>query len=316
MRKFAFTAAIYVASIASGHAAELTTPLFAGISIGIPQGIAPPPGLYFGSTELFYSAPRVDGNGNKANTHLSFAETSESLLLSTDQKILGARYYAFASQSVEQSTLYIRGAATSTVSGAFNPYLQPLGLSWALSDRLFVSSGAGVFLPVGSYTVTQRHIANGFTTIQPIFAVSYVYQGVNLTASSRLDLNFANQRTNYKSGDLFGVDFTAAKSFGAFTAGVGGYYVDQYRNDVQNGVIVAATIARSTGNKVKELGLGPYFSYDFKRFAVSAWYDHDVMARNFSRTDVAWVRLSIPIGNPFGPTKAVAPAAIPDEKRP
>ena len=295
------------------HAVESVAPLFAGLSIGLPQGVTPPPGVYYSNTAIILSGYRVDGSGNKGVSRTSLAEDASSILVATPFTILGGRYSFIVAKAMETTSIWTSAGQSSPSSGAFNTYIAPIDLGYKLTDDLSVRIGAGVFLPDGNYNSVYRHTSNGYATIQPTLGLTYLKNGYSFTAYTRFNINFENPNTNYKSGNLFNVELTATKSFGPLTIGPAAYLTDQYGNDVRNGLIVPATATNSIGNKEFQVAVGSYLSYDFKSFALSATFMQDVMARNYSRNTSGFLRISLPLGNPFGPTRAVAPAQIQPE---
>ena len=284
------------------EAAELTTPLFGGITIGIPAGEAAPPGVYLSTRTFYYKGSFVDGNGRNTGTDFRLGVVSPLLLLSTDYKILGGTYYAFAAQPLKHTDISSSNTTDSSHYGTFNTILSPINLSWDFGHGFYVSLGTTVYLPDGTYSLNGAKLANGFTSVEESLGVTYRKDGYALTAYTSFDFNGNNNTSNYRSGNLVGTDLTATKTIGNLTFGVGGYLINQYHNDVQNGLIVPSSSFNGVGNRYREYALGPYLGYNFKIVNVSAWYTQDVYARNTTKAGTGWLRFVVPLGNPFSAT--------------
>ena len=282
--------------------------LLPGVTVGLPAGAAPPPGLYFGQTSLYFSGPLVNGAGARTGVSISFEETISTLLVQPNISILGGQYYAFGALTLQHNDTNVLGT-TTTANGFFNPIISPLNISWALGHGFFVSTGIGFYLPVGDYSSRRTHVANNFSTFQPSLGLTYLDNGINLTANVLLNVNLPNSVTNYDSGSLFGIDYTATKSIGKFTFGLNGYTIHQFQNDRRNGLVVGTGV--SYGNRLDDIALGPYLAYDFGPVSVSAWYDHEVFTRNSVHSDIVWAKLAVPLGDPFSPATPVTPSALP-----
>lgn len=293
------------------NAEESVTPLLAGVTIGIPAGAAPPPGLYSSETFLYLRGPAFNGAGQKTNLTLTEFEVSQSFLLSTSYKILGGQYYAFAIQPLKSIDSGTPGSFNSRV-GAFNTILSPLNLSWDLGKGFYASYGQNYYIPDGTYSFSGPRVALGFFSFEQAFALTYLKDGYNVTANTNLDINASNPTTNYRSGDVFGIDFTATKAFGNFNIGIGGYYVDQFQDDKLNGLTVGQSPYNGVGNRWHEAALGPYLSYNFGKVTVQAWYTQDVYAVNTIKIGTGWLRLSVPLGDPLATSTPVPRPALPN----
>ncbi|MFT3732133.1 MAG: transporter [Hyphomicrobium sp.] len=293
---FVSVAAIYASEPV--HATEGVTPLLGGVTIGVPAGAAPPPGLYSSTTLFYLQGDLKNGSGQKTPLKLNEIEVSETLLLSTSLEMFGGQLYGYIVQPYKGVTKEI-GGTKDWQSGAFNTIVSPVNLSWNLGGGYFFSAGAAFYLPNGTYSPTGTKAANGYFTFEPTAAITYLKDGYHFTANAVLDINSENSDTNYKSGNDFGIDFTATKAFGNWSLGAGGYVVQQFENDKVNGQVVPASSFNGRGNKWSEIGIGPYASYNFGDFQVSAWATFDVLAKNTISSNIGWVRLSVPLGNPL-----------------
>ncbi|VUD69995.1 hypothetical protein MET9862_00556 [Methylobacterium symbioticum] len=299
----------------AASAAEFATPVLPGATSGIPVGAAAPAGIYVSLTNYYWQSRLTNNAGQDNPLRVNVFETIPTFLVVPGVKLLGADYSFLVSQGVSTSSNNIFGRKTGAV-GAFNTFLSPLNLSWALTDSFFVSTGLSVYLPTGTFRLNGTSSGNGFYSWAPTIAASYLRDGWNLTARLELNLNTKNDATNYQSGDVYGVDFTATKSFGPWTVGMQGYYVNQFGPDRLNGAVVPASLYNGRGKKIEQFALGPYIAYDFGSFALSAWYDHNIRTRNGAAANIAWLRVSVPLGNPFSAAPQAPPVTLPDRKVP
>lgn len=295
----------------SANGVELSTPLLPGSSNGVPFGASAPPGIYFSEINLYWQSRLVDGKGRDTPVRLNFFETVPVFTVVPNVSVFGGNYYFYFLQAINTNNTNTFGKKDSQ-TGIYNTYFSPLNLSWQLSDSLFFGTGFSFFFPNGSFRTNKPSNGNAFMTFQPNFALSYLKDGWNLTANLQLNFNERNNITDYQSGNLYGVDFAATKSVGPWTFGVQGYYVKQYEPDKIGNFTVAATPYSARGNKNEQLALGPYVAYDFGNFTVAAWYDQNIRTRNGLAANIAWLKVSVPLGNPFASNRPITPSAIPE----
>lgn len=305
-------------SVIGSHvqAEELYIPFLAGVTIGIPVGAGPPPGLYSGTTFLYGKGHVYNGSGQATNIQVAYPEISQTFLLATPYKILGGQYSAFINQSGEGDNVTIAKVAQTFGVGAVNTIISPLNLSWVLGNGFFVSYGDTVYLKDATYKVGGLRTGNNFYTLEQAVGISYLDHGYNFTANSVIDLNAKDTLTNYRSGASLAIDFTAVKAFGKFQFGVGGFFTDQFTDDKLNGFVVAESPYNGRGNRSHEAGVGPYLSYDFGRVNLAAWYTQDVYAVNNTKVGTGWIRMVIPLGDPLGFTKPVPRVSLANRQQP
>ena len=292
-------------------ASESVTPTFAGITIGIPAGAAPPPGVYSSTTFLYYKGVQDSGEGQKTNLGVRVFEGSQVFLVSTGTHLFGGQLFGYVVQPAKTIDV-TTPMSESRPSGAFNTILSPVNLSWDLGRGFYGSLGETFFIPDGTYSLYGPRAATGFFTFEQEAALTYLKNGYDLTVSAHFDINATNPTTRYLSGNDVGIDFTATKAFGKLSVGLGAYLVEQFNDDKLNGMVVQASPYNGVGNKWREFALGPYVSYDFNNVSVSAWFTQDVYARNTVKAGVGWLRVSVPLGNPFGLNKPVPRSALAD----
>jgi hypothetical protein len=175
----------------------------------------------------------------------------------------------------------------------------PIAMSWAaLANNLHVTALGGIYAPTGGFQ--NNRLANqglGYWTFEPGVIVSYFNQknGIEGTSYVGYDFNTTNSDTDYKSGQVFHVDGTAAWHFlpvgkGAFGAGATGFYLQQTTSDSGSG-------ARLGGFKTMSAGLGPVISYGAQYsklgFAVSVKWLPQIGVSNTVKGDYFWIKLGV-----------------------
>lgn len=277
-------------------AVEGLTPFAPGITTGIPVGALPPPGFHVGSNSYVVFGKIKDGRGNTLPIKVVNYSETFSLLWSSPYHILGAQYGAGILQAMSSHGVDARdiGGRSTRDFGMFNTILQPVILSWRLKEGLFVSMAHSVYLKNGDVTIRdgvrdQSSYANDFWTYEPSVAVSYLHDGLDLTANLVYDHNGKNRRTGYQSGDVVYLDLTAAKQVGKVTYGLVGNYTRQIEDDELHGQVVG------DGNRVSHIMGGPMLAYQAGRFRLMARYLADIRSRN----DVGLSVVYLSIGTEF-----------------
>lgn len=270
----AMTAALTLSSVVtSANAFEFGAVGWAqkpGIVIGA-AAAAPPPGLYGFDQFLGYEAklvgPGAPVNPGGAATGAKAAGFAQGLLWVPGWTFLGASYDAvavlpFLSQSVGSPI-------NSSASGMHNMFVAN-ELSWRLGDSgFFVKAGFGMYMPTGTVQGLNglQNLGQPWWTFSPNLVVSYLKDGWNLTINVFDEINTANSRTGYRSGDVLHAEFAATKTIGKWTFGPVAYYSGQITND-KSSAFYGGTI---NVNRYNIWAAGGMIGYDFGPVSVSAW---------------------------------------------
>lgn len=287
-----------------------------GGTMGAPIAAAPPPGLFV-TNSMFYF-PMSSGNGNAScgpgcKTRYTAVLDSVTLTWGSGLKFLGADYFPSIAISADQATATTLpyppggGPGSSPIYGNIlteeikNIYLNPLNFSWRVGNMpLFVNAGLGFLAPTG--TTFAGTTVPDYWTVRPHWAVSYLGEGWNLTASFTYDINTAsrgntglyqiiarnpatptvlsvflsgpaNPGDGYTSGNYFFADFTATKKFDKWEIGPVGFVKFQTTNDTPGGINPATGAAWTCGQlttaklptcgKDVNLGAGVLIGYNF-----------------------------------------------------
>jgi hypothetical protein len=197
-----------VAGIPPAQAYELGSPGFVqkpGVVLGA-AAAAPPPGLYAFEqvftyqTHLVGPGAPVDANG--AATGVKASVIAQGFVYVPGWTFLGGTYdFAAAVPFVSASA----GAPiNNNPSGVHNAFFAN-ELSWQFGDSgFFLKAGLGVYAPTGTLEgpAGLGSIGNPWWTVQPNLVFSYLKDGWNLTANVFDEINTANTRTDYRTGDI------------------------------------------------------------------------------------------------------------------
>ncbi|MBB5374278.1 SphA family protein [Acidocella aromatica] len=278
----------------AAKAEELWDPYLRGFGEGIPSGALAPPGFYGELDNYYADYTKYDRNGNSIpGTHLSALVEVPVLIYIPNFKVLGATYgmaiglpFDYTSYAPTQSEHPGGGNL-----GMYNTVLIPGALSWQLPHNLFARVSLTVLLPTATNTMSdyfQGNVKNGgvpsgnaFTTFQPDFAVSWLYNGWNVTAAGHVSFNVGDDNNyagihgnSYHSTSEFTADYAVTKTMGRWTLGVGGSQANQFSNDTLNGASVANT-------RVTSYSVGPIVGYEFPGgMSVTAVWNHFVSVHN------------------------------------
>jgi hypothetical protein len=331
-------AAMAFALAVGANAAHATEPgnfgnFTAGATMGAPLAAAPPPGLYLNNSFFYYPNSSGNGNagcGNGCKAHYSAMLDSVTLTWGSGLKFLGADYFPTISISGDQATSTTTpfpaggGPGASPIYGVTqldevrNIYVNPINLSWRASDMpLFFNVGIGFVAPTG--TTFAGSLVPDYWTVRPHWAVSYLGDGLNLTAAFTYDINTASQGNmglyqiiarnpatpsvvsallsgpanpgaGYTTGNYFFGDFTATKRFDKWEVGPVGFVKFQTTSDTPGGINpgtgAAWTCAQLTAAKLPtcgkdvSIGAGLLIGYNFGPVDVKFIYSNAFYARD------------------------------------
>lgn len=282
---------------APAGATELWNQHLRGVDSGLPAGALPPEGLYFVLNNYFASFNQYKPGDSKSGMSLNAVVEAPVLLWNTGLEVLGAQYAVAVAQPLDYTESGVPNAPTLTNTGHwgnFNTYLAPVILSWALPHDFHVKGSFGVWLDDASSAPGREPprggvgSGNGFTTFEPALGVSWLHDGWNLSAQIYYDTSTRNDRTDYQSGDQIAVDYTATKTIGGWTFGLGAFQLNQIEKDSQHGRKLSGSVSQS-------YGLGPILGYDFGPFSLQGTYNHYLVTRNDVGDNVLNVRLVVPV---------------------
>ena len=257
-------------------------------------GALPPPGVYGMVYGQHYHANRLnDGDGN--NLHVPNFEINANviaprLIWVTPKKVLGGDLALHT--IVPLVNLEVSAGSRSQSKTGVGDITVGAALGYHHSDKLHSIVALDAYLPTGRYDKNDlANIGTKHSAIEPVYADSYVQpQGFNADAKIGYIINQRNKDTDYRSGDEFHFDYSAGWAFGnGWTAGVGGYALQQTRKDKQNGSHLA-------NSKAKAFAIGPSVKYDSGKgwFATAKW-QKEIVAENRPEGNAVWLKAVFPL---------------------
>jgi hypothetical protein len=295
-----------VASV-SVSAEELWDPHLRGVNEGLVAGALPPPGVYGVLDNYWMSYAWHDNKGNQTNLKLDALVEIPIVLWSTGYKVLGADYAMALAQPFTYTDLKQAnnaGLSNNAHWGNFNTILVPGQLSWALPNDFHVKGSLSVYLDDASSSTGRDAPSGGgagsgnpYYTLEPGVALTWLHDGWNLGVDLTYAYNFTNsstnysasgQKLNYTSGSEIAIDYTATKTIGKWTFGIGAHQENQLSNDSGSG---AAKCAATNGCKVTNYGIGPLVGYQFEDINVLFEYNHNIYTENDFAGDLFNIRL-------------------------
>jgi hypothetical protein len=291
-------AATLILSASHAFAEELWNPHLRGTDEGLAAGALPPQGVYFINDLYFVTWKTLNGNGDATGNKLNAFIDIPIALWNPGIKVLGADYAVAIAQPFDYTS--VSGPAFNSTepgnghTGTFNTVVMPGLLSWALPYDFHVKTGLAVYVDDASssaaYPAPAKGVGagNSFWTLEPKLGISWLHDGWNLSADMMYDYNFDDTTTHYNSGNMFDVDYTATKTFGKWTAGVGAYQQNQLERDQINGVSTAGTTREA-------YGIGPIAGYNFGPVDLQATYNYGVITHHDFGGDFFNIRLVAPL---------------------
>ena len=263
-----------------------------GAFIGSSAGV-PPPGIYMFNQVFTYqtnlTGPGTTSLGLGSHNGVQAAVDAQGFLFVPGWTFLGATYDAVIVQPFVMfgigNPLGSFPGIANEAGGMHNTYFVPVELSWKLGTSGFaVKTGLGIGAPDGTQTgpTGLGNVGNPWWTFQPELILSYLGGGWNLSAAIYDEINTANTKDNYTTGDIFHVDFTATKTIGKWTFGPVGYYVAQVTDDkCPVGICTAMNPTRTLGNasRFHIFALGGLVEYNFGPASFSVWATQEITAK-------------------------------------
>jgi Putative MetA-pathway of phenol degradation len=264
-------------------AVSWTTP---GATMGVPAGFVPPEGLYFVNATHWGSSA--------GNPSISAGSETPILIWTTGWTFLGANYaasafWAGAEVGVEKQ-VYIRGM--------FNPYVNPITLSWNLGNGFFASYGFGVYLPTKSEITfsSSPGTATSGAAFENRLALSYLANNWIVSANTITGIT-TTDAAGFSTPDYFNLDLTFAHTFGKWELGAVGYGAWDLN---------LTPLGALHGGKGQELAIGGLVGYNFDVLDIYLEATHEIVNKGwsyFGKDDTrVWAIVTIPIWNPTPPS--------------
>jgi hypothetical protein len=264
----------------------------AGILIGASAGV-PPPGIYM-FDQVFTVQANLTGPGvasklgGNSNVGVQAAVDIQGFLFVPGWTFLGATYDAVL---VQPFTMSSTGTPLNVQeAGVHDTLIVPVELSWKLADSGFVvKTGMGMFTPDGTVTGAfgTGNQGSPYWTFLPEVIVSYLKDGWNLSAAIYDEIHTKNTISQYTSGDILHVDFTATKQIGKWTVGPVAYYYGQVSNDSCGIGCLYPTGTLMNPQRFSIWAVGGLVGYNFGPAQLSVWATDEVSAKASNPAAVA-----------------------------
>ncbi len=276
-------------------ATELWDPHLPGSDEGLAAGALPPPGVY-GVLNNYWVTYNVYGPNAKqiSGTNLSALVEVPIVLWATGVKVLGADYAVAIAQPFDYTSFGPTNNTGSGNWGTYNTVIVPGQLAWTFGE-FHVKTGLSIYLGDASSTYADLingklksglPSGNGYWTIQPDLALSWLHDGWNLSASLHFPVPVSSTSTgnyNYQSGAEFEADYTVTKTINKWTFGLGAYQVNQLNSDTCSGTACPnySPGGSTDAHKIAiRYGLGPIVGYQFGGINLQATLNESVYSRN------------------------------------
>jgi hypothetical protein len=266
----------------SAKAEQLWDPYLRGVNEGVPAGALPPPGVYGVLDNYWANYSAYNNSGHKVSgTSLTALVEVPIVLWVPGFDILGASYAAGIAQPFDYTNstgLTHHVGSASGNWGTFNTILIPGILSWSLPNNFFASAGIEVYLPDASSTVDSfphnggLPSGNAFAAIQPDLGLSWLSDGWDLSVGTHVSIPVTSDHA-YRSAAEFSADYTATKTIGNWTFGVGASQENQFGDDSSYGHSVANTA-------VTNFSIGPIVGYQFGGIGIQATWNQTLVTHN------------------------------------
>jgi hypothetical protein len=236
-------------------------------------GVMGPPGSlrftsYFG---YYHGNELLDGSGNPragvtnfdlevyaATIRLQYVWPNTKLWGADIESRIGVTPYADVSVSLDAQTPGGTIHRKSSSSGAFpGTLLAPVILGWH-SDTIHQAAGPELFLSTNSFHKGQlANVSTGFHSLAPAYWITWFpNEKIEVDGAFVYLLNRKNNKTGYKSGHEFNLDFAVSYSpTPTWQAGACGYVYKQTTDDTVDGATVPG------GNRGRAFAIGPFIRY-------------------------------------------------------
>ncbi|MGQ0336037.1 SphA family protein [Halomonas elongata] len=234
------------------------------------SGFLPPSTSHgtFGIRTAYYSTDNLmigDGSPSNNDFSLDVLSVGVAYIYMTDKRFLGARYGfgGVAPFFDMNASLDVNANGTTVFEDDTNVFAQadlqllPVMLEWQPSPGMGITAQFQVQAPTGDYD-EDRLVNPGLNhwAFSPIVGISYITSGgFELSTLSQVDINTRNHATDYRNGIEYRNEFALGQHFGPWTAGLGGYYYNQFTDDE------SPNLADGDGNRAKVWAAGPALSY-------------------------------------------------------
>jgi hypothetical protein len=271
------------------HATEGGGGAYANGSEGFMTGALPPPGSYLVSYNTYYSADRF-ANSSPVFDDFSVSTTATILraIHVTDKTILGGNWAMHAFLVAADVNVDMGNGVRQSRAGMGDFIFSPLAVGWHAGNWHWIAA-VDLYLPTGRYDKDNlANIGRNYVTVEPLFAFTYRNpEGYEFSMKTMFDHNYENRDTRYRSGNELHADFVAAKHFGNWGVGLGGYAYRQVSGDSGEGAVLGDFKGRA-------MALGPQVTYSTSNgLNLQGRYQREFDVLNRPEGDKLWLNVAL-----------------------
>ena len=250
----------------------------------------------------YHADQTLDGSGNPraglSNFDLNIsAATSRFQYVWPDAKLFGAdietrvglTWYANADVKFDVQTPGGVVHRDSSSSGWFPAALvAPVILGWH-GQTVHQMTGIEIYFPITGYVAGQpANVSSGFISVAPHYWITWFPNpNIEIDGSFVYLFNQKNDKTNYRSGQEFSMDYAAGYSLTqAWQAGASGYAYRQTTDDELNGTAVPG------GNRGRVFAIGPYIRYHEGYWGVTFKWQNESWVENRAKGNRYFVQFA------------------------
>ncbi|WP_090733090.1 SphA family protein [Azotobacter beijerinckii] len=268
-----------------------------GVSTVLPAILPPLGGTQLYNYTVWYSADSYRNNRGdssipkfKANSYMeatrvvhTWGRTESGVNLSSGVIVSGGH--------VDVKMLGQRDQKT----GLNSLFVTPLYLTWQPAPNVNLLTGFSAFIPIGDYNrKDSANTTRNYLTYTQEFALTwFINPSWEISLDPTVSFNARNHDTDYRSGNLFNVDYNFSYRFSSMPdlqLGVVGYYTQQFSNDELEGHDVAG------GNRLRKFAIGPQLFYKFgEATGIAFKWMHETSVKNGPKGDALWFQFALPL---------------------
>lgn len=289
-------AVVYGSDVGATENGDTTWPL--GVQTAVPALMPPPGGTEFYSYTVYYHANSYrDNSGRSSIPGFKLGNFVQALRLVHTWDYQTENGLRFTSGLIGTGG-HIKveaGGQSDEKSGMRQAYITPLNVLYSPTPQLHLLAGVSLFTPLGGYD--KNDLANttpNYQTYISEFALTWFpHPDWEVSLAPTYSFNQRNKDTDYRSGDVFNVDYLVGyrlPSMPKLQVGIAGYYTKQFTDDDINGGNLPG------GNRLEKFAVGPqlFYSFDQATGVVLKWL-HETNVKNGPMGDSVWLEAAFPL---------------------
>jgi hypothetical protein len=269
-----------------------------GVNTVIPAILPPQGATEFYSYTAYYSADSYRGNNGKSSLpdfKLDIFVQALRMVHTWDVETdSGVGFSSGAILSGNRNSFEVAGAKDHK-SGLNQLYFTPLYLTWSPTPELHLLTGFSAFIPLGNYDRKDLiNTTSNYASYVQEFGLTWLPTPAwEFSVSPTVSFNQKNDDTDYKSGNIFDVDFNAGYRLPMnpkWQVGLAGHYTKQFTDDQFDGHDVPS------GNRLSKFAIGPQAVYYFNpATAIVFKWLAETSVKNGPKGNSLWFEFAVPL---------------------